>query len=101
MSGKIRVMGLLPHPDEEREIPRVRVERIPPEEICEMCQGIAGSLAELGRECRERGIKFRRFEMFESCTVADARRQADEDSKFLEALDSAMNGVEVPEEDDS
>ena len=92
-SKKIRVLGPLPHPDEE---PRVRVEIIPAEEICEMCQNLASSLLEFGRECREKGIKFRRFDMIESCTVADAQRQAEEDERFLQALDR----VEVSEEDD-
>ena len=97
---KIRVLSPLPHPDEERELPRVSVGRIPREDICEMCQNLFGSLLEFGRECREKGIKFRRFEMFESCTVADAQRQAEEDEKIMRELLPERYGVEVSEEDD-
>lgn len=94
---KIRVLGPLPHPD---ELPRLNIERIPRKEICEMCQNLFGSLLEFGRECEENGIEFRRFDMFEDQTVADAQRQAEEDEKFFKALDSVTDGVEVSEEDD-
>lgn len=92
-SKKIRVLGPLPHPDEE---PHVIAKLVPIEELCEMCQNLFGSLLEFGRECEEKGIKFRRFDMIESCTVADAQRQAEEDERFLQALDR----VKVSEEDD-